>query len=339
MASIPTVAATSTLAMVCTAEARGIDTTPVLARAGLSRALLEDPDTRIPAPTVIQVWDTLRELTADAALQLAAPTSLPFGAYRVIDYLVGASATVGDGFRSFARFFQLITEAATLEIECEDDEYRLRLSTPGGGGVPPVYVDYVFAALISRVRMRICPDLRIKRVELQRPAPENVTRYAEVFGTQIVFGASHDRLSFTDEQWNVPTESPDAALAHLLEEHARILSQRTPRSTVGLSTEVEQAIGAAPSGAGSAEHVARALNVSVRTLQRKLVASGTTFRQISDDVRGRLAVGYLADARVSIAEVAFLLGFSDQSSFNRAFRRWTGESPGRWRRRRLETLS
>jgi AraC-like DNA-binding protein len=74
--------------------------------------------------------------------------------------------------------------------------------------------------------------------------------------------------------------------------------------------------------------------VSVRTLQRKLVATGTTFREVSETVRGRLAEGYLTDPGVSIAEVAFLLGFSDQSSFNRAFRRWTGESPGRWRRGR-----
>ena len=335
----PSIAATSTLAMVCTAEARGVRTADLLSSAGLSRALLEDPDTRIPAPTVLTIWNALRERTADPALQLVAPTSLPFGAYRVIDYLVGASATLGEGVRRFARFFELITEAATLEIECGDDEYRLRLSTPDGGAVPPVYVDYVFAALISRIRMRIYPNLKVKRVELQRSAPEARARYDEVFGPHIEFGAPYDRLCFSGEQWDTATESPDAALAHLLEEHARILAQRLPRSPVGILAEVEQTIAAAPPEGGSVEHVARALNVSVRTLQRKLIASGTTFRQISDDVRGRLAVGYLADAKVSIAEVAFLLGFSDQSSFNRAFRRWTGESPGRWRRRRAESLS
>jgi AraC-like DNA-binding protein len=337
--AIPTVAATSTHAMLCAAEARGVETADLLADAGLSRAAIEDPDTRLPAPVVLAIWNALRERTADPELQLVAPTSLPFGAYRVIDYLVGASATVGEGLQRFARFFPLITEAATLDIDVADEEHRLRLARPDGGAVPPVYVDYVFAALVSRIRMRICPSLQVKRVELQRPAPPAFARYVVTFGPHIVFGATCDRLCFTQEQWDAPTESADASLAHLLEEHARILAQRLPRSPVGLMAEVEQTIAAAPPEAGSVEHVAKSLNVSVRTLQRKLVANGTTFRQISDDVRGRLAVGYLADARVSIAEVAFLLGFSDQSSFNRAFRRWTGESPGRWRRRRMPILS
>ena len=75
--------------------------------------------------------------------------------------------------------------------------------------------------------------------------------------------------------------------------------------------------------------------MSVRTLQRRLVDSGTTFRSVSDEVRRQLALGYLADPAVSIAEVAFLLGFSEQRSFNRAFRRWTGETAGRWRRKHL----
>jgi AraC-like DNA-binding protein len=73
--------------------------------------------------------------------------------------------------------------------------------------------------------------------------------------------------------------------------------------------------------------------MSVRTLQRRLVDSGTTFHKVSDAVLARLAAGYLTDPSVSVSEVAFLLGFSEQSAFNRAFRRWTGDSPGRWRRR------
>jgi AraC-like DNA-binding protein len=336
---IPSVAATSTLAMVCTAEARGIDTADLLATAGLNRVELEDPDLRIPAPVVLSIWHSLRERAADPALQLIAPTSLPFGAYRVIDYLVGASATVGEGVRRFARFFHLITEAATLEVESDGEEYCLHLATPGGGAVPPVYVDYVFAALTTRIRMRICTDLCVKRVELRQSEPAQRAPYDELFAAQIEFGAAQDRLCFSREQWEAPIESADAALAHLLEEHARILAQRVSRGTAGFSTDVERAIAAAPLDAGSMVDVARALHMSVRTLQRRLVASGTTFRKLSEDVRAQLAQGYLADATVSIAEVAFLLGFSDQSSFHRAFRRWTGESPGRWRRRRVRKLA
>src|SRR5690606_31476348 len=84
-----------------------------------------------------------------------------------------------------------------------------------------------------------------------------------------------------------------------------------------------------------AEDVARVLHISVRTLQRKLEDTGTTFRKMAEEIRAQLAEEYLADSSVGIAEVAFLLGFGDQSSFNRAFRRWTGETPGRWRKMHL----
>ena len=335
----PSIAATSTLAMVRTAEARGFTTADLLTQAGLTRAALDDPDLRLSAPTVLALWNALRERTADPALQLVAPTSLPFGAYRVIDYLVGASATVGEGIRRFVRFFQLITQTAALSIESDGDEYRLCVATPDGGAVPPVYVDYVFAALISRIRMRIRPALAVKQVTLRHSESGLLARYQEIFRAPVRFGAPDDRLCFSHEEWRAPTELADAALARLLEEHARILAQRIPHGDPGFSAEVEKTIVAAPAEGGSAEQVARALHVSVRTLQRKLIAAGTTFRQVSESVRGQLAAGYLADSGVSIAEVAFLLGFSDQSSFNRAFRRWTGESPGRWRRRHAGSLA
>jgi len=327
----PSIAATSTLAMVRTAAARGIQTPDLLEQAGLSLELLEDPDARIPGPTVLALWNALRERTADPALQLFAPVSLPFGAYRVIDYLVAASATVGDGVGRFARFFGLVADNVSLTIEQDRDEHRLCLAAAEGGPIPPLYVDYVFAALVGRVRMRIRPELRVHRVDLRRPQPPSTDPYTEVFRAPVRFGAGADRLCFDDEEWVAPIEGADEALARLLEEHARILAQHIPQAPPGFRAEVERAITAALPDSGSAGKVARALHVSVRTLQRKLEAEGTTFREVYETVVAQLAMTYLSDPKVSIAEVAFLLGFSDPSSFNRAFRRWTGETPGRWR--------
>jgi AraC-like DNA-binding protein len=323
--------------MARTAAARGIEVADLLEKAGLTPEFLEDPDARIPGPTVLAIWNALRERTADPALQLLAPATLPFGAYRVIDYLVAASATVGDGLRRFARFFGLIAEGLTLSITRDTEGPCLGLTSADGGQVPPVYVDYVFAALVSRIRMRIRPNLKVRRVDLRQPLPSTTTPYREVFQAPVRFGATEDRLCFSQEEWDSRTESADAALVRLLEEHARIIAQRSPHAPAGFRGEVEKAIASALPEGGSAEDVARALNASVRTLQRKLVATGTTFREVSEAVRGQLAKGYLTDPTVSITEVAFLLGYSEESAFNRAFRHWTGESPGRWRRRRERT--
>jgi AraC-like DNA-binding protein len=335
----PSIAVTSTLAMVRTAEARGAPAADLLERAGLARATLEDPDARIPAPIVLGLWNALRQRTGDPALQLAAPATLPFGAYRVIDYVVAASGTVGEGIERFARFFELIAEAITLRISKEEDGSVLSLMMGDGGAVAPIYVDYVFAALVTRIRMRIRPALKVGRVEFCQPEPQDTAPYREVFRAPLSFSTAADRLYFSAEEWSAPTQSPDAALALLLEEHARVLARRLPGSVSGFRADVEKAIASAPDEGGSAADVARALHMSVRTLQRRLDASGSTFRDVSNTVRCQLAQGYLTDRKVSIAEVAFLLGFSDQSSFHRAFRRWTGESPGRWRKRTGGTSS
>jgi AraC-like DNA-binding protein len=329
----PSIAATSTLAMVLTAEARGVPTADLLAEAGLTLEFLEDLDARIPGPTVLALWEALRERTADPTIQLAAPASLPFGAYRVIDFLVGASSSVGEGIRRFSRFFMLIADAVELCIDRDEAGFSLSLARADGGAVPPVYVDYVFAALVTRMRMRIRPDLQVRALELRQPVPISATPYTELFRAPVRFGAPADRLCFSAEEWEAPTATADAALGRMLEEHARILAERLPHAP-GFTTDVRKTIvGTLPEGA-SADSVARALHMSVRTLQRRLVATGTTFREVADTVRIQLAEGYLVDRSVSIAEVAVLLGFSDQTSFHRAFRRWTGEPPGRWRRRR-----
>ena len=329
----PTIAATSTLAMVRTAEGRGSPTADLLDAAGITRATIEDPDARLAGPAVLGLWNALRQRTGDPALQLAAPTSLAFGAYRVIDYLVAASATVGEGIDRFARFFRLIADAIILRIERDGGSCCLCLATADGGPVPPVYVDYVFAALVSRIRMKIRPSLRVHGVELRQPEPPSPAPYVETFRAPVRFGASTDRLCFSSAEWESPMDSADPGLARLLEEHARTLARRLPPAPSGFTADVQKTIAAVMPEGGSAQDVARALNCSVRTLQRKLVTTGSTYREVCESVRGKLAQDYLTDPKVSIAEVAFMLGFSDQTSFTRAFRRWTGNSPGRWRRR------
>ncbi len=329
----PSIAVTSTLAMVRAAEERGFETADLLAAAKLTRERLEDPDERIPGPVVLALWNALRERTGDPALQLAAPTCLPFGAYHVIDYMVGASATVGAGIDRFARFFRLIADGVSTAIEAADDEWRFVLAMTNGGAVPPVYVDYVFAALVRRIRMRIRPRLRVLRVDLRQPEPAVSHVYRQMFEAPVHFGVDADRLCFDAKEWHAPMDTADPALAKLLEEHARTRARRVPGVRSGFTADVENAIAATLPQGGSARVVAHALHMSVRTLQRKLVDSGVTFRQVADDVRRRLAEEYLTQPKVSMAEVAFLLGFSDQSTFHRAFRRWTGEPPGRWRRR------
>src|SRR5689334_18776551 len=122
-----TIAVPSTLAMVLAAEARGAITADILDAARITRAHLEDPDGRLPAAVVMQTWNELRKRTGDPTLQLAAPATLAWGKYRVIDYLVASSTTIGQGIDRFARFFALIADAISLTITRDADLHVLTI--------------------------------------------------------------------------------------------------------------------------------------------------------------------------------------------------------------------
>jgi len=321
--------------MVLAARARGLDTGPVLDEAGLAMATLETPEARIPVALALSVWEALRERTRAPTLQLEAPLALPYGAYRVLEYLVSSSHSVGDGVRRFARYFGLIHARVVLGVESDPREAFLVASLADGAAVPPVYVDYIFAALVCRVRMRPRPDLRVARVELRRDEPEEAPAYERVFRAPVAFGASRDRLCFAREEWDSPMATRDPTLAEILDEHARWRSGAVPDADGGAARRVQDAIVQRLPDGARVEDVARSLGLSVRTLQRSLAEAGTSFSALLEEARRGLAEAYLSDPRTSVGEVALLLGFGDQSSFHRAFLRWTGEAPGRWRRARL----
>ncbi len=331
--ALPLSTVTSTLAMVRAAERRGVDAQPVLARHGVTMATLLDPDNHLPVSTEFAIWDELRAETREPALQLVAPIELPVGTYHVLDYLVGVSATVGDGMRRIARFLGIIARQVEVSAQVADDECRLVATTASGGAVPPMYVDYTFGAVVGRMRA-IAPDaFAVERVQLRQPPPASPAAYRDVFLCPVDFGAGADALVFSRARWDTRLPAHDPTLAQVLETHARFRLERMAAAPVALAGDVRAAIIAALPDGAPVDAVARALRLSVRTLLRRLDDAGTTYRDALDTVRGELAREYLHDGRVAISEVALLLGFADQRSFHRAFERWTGETPGRWRAR------
>jgi AraC-like DNA-binding protein len=129
-----------------------------------------------------------------------------------------------------------------------------------------------------------------------------------------------------------PLVRADAGLCAVLERHARELLERLPRAT-SLSGRIRQLVaGDLVKGVPSPAEVARRLHMSGRTLQRRLREDGTSHRALVDELRRDLAMRYLGEREIGIAEVAFLLGFSEASAFHRAFRRWSGTTPSAYRR-------
>jgi AraC-like DNA-binding protein len=145
--------------------------------------------------------------------------------------------------------------------------------------------------------------------------------------------AERNALVYAREAWRAPVAGRDALLQRTLRRHAEVLLDRSARAARG---DVAERVRAAllqrvRVGLPPVEAVARALGLGPRTLQRRLRAQGVTFAGLADEVRASLAREYLGDPGLNVSEVAYLLGFSEPSAFTRAFRRWTGKTPMRFR--------
>lgn len=326
-----TVLSVATRAVLAACARLGLDAADLLRAAGLTSAEVENPDARLPARRVDALWAAAYARANDPHLALHAAEALPFGAYKVLDFVAASSATVGEALGRVGAYFALVDPRAVLETR-DGDPVRLVLRARDVGAEVPASAQlFTFAALVTRMRFCAGGAWSPGRVELASPAPLDAGEHRRVFQAEVLFDCPEPRLSLPRPAWEALISSANPALLSVLEDHARRLLAELPRGE-GLAGRVRAAIaGDLPRGEPTVARIARRLAMSERTLQRRLREEGHTLAGLLDEVRAALAKAHLSDPAVSPSEVAWLLGFSDQSAFGRAFRRWTGKPPAAWR--------
>ena len=327
-----TVLTVSSRAMVAACERLGLDADVLLRSAGISRKVLEDPDARLEAAKVGALWTRAYEMSGDPVLSLHAAEACPLGAYKVIDYMAANASSVGEAFRYAARYFWLVNTAIRLPIDASGDPVTFDVEDESGpAGVSRPYAEYCFAAFVLHVRGGTGVDFPLRRITFVHRAPPDIREHERIFGCPVKFGAEHNRLFIDRAVWETPTAGAHPGVLQVLTEHADLLLQKLPRGP-DLVERTRRAIGERLRGGDSSlEGVARELSTSARSLQRHLRDLGYSYNSLADEVRAATARLYLEQPDIAISEVAYLLGFSDQSTFNRAFKRWTGDTPARAR--------
>lgn len=311
----------------------GLDVAALATEAGIPGAILDDPDGRVPLPVMVRVWETLPGRCGDDDLGLHLAEAVHPGAITVVGYLVCTAPTVGEGWRRALRFERLVQEATHTFIEHTPAALRLvQRNDDPSLETPRHAAEFGFAAGLLYARRASGQPIVPRAVRFAHRAPPSDAEHRRVFGVAPRFGCGETVIEFDHAVADLPHLTADPDLFRMLEAQADALLRRhtpAPGFVPAVVAEVESLL---PGGDCSLSRVARALGLSRRTLQRRLAEAGVTLHGLADDARRRVALQLLGDPRTPIAAVALATGFSEASAFHRAFVRWTGQSPGAWRR-------
>lgn len=318
-------------AMLAGCRRHGVSPALILRRLGEDASLLENPDARFPRNRIGDLIAAIALALNDETLGfLARPT--PPGGMEMWIHASITSQTLGEAMERWIRFWRMVHHEQETTLSVDGDQARVMTVFTDHSEVDrSAFVTWLMFLMVRLASWLIGKPLLLDRLCLAFDAPADPDDYADMFPCRHYFARAYNSFDFNRRFLDMPVvQSPDAVhdlvrnLPHLM------AVQRVDHS---LTAEVSRMVRAA----GTADEVSlgcvsRHLNCSEDTIRRRLKSEGSTFSQIRESVRRDRAVYHLESLGTPINEIAYMLGFSEPSAFNRAFKRWTGQTPGDYRR-------
>jgi AraC-like DNA-binding protein len=313
-------------------EARGLAVHDLCLESGIEPAGLSHPDAHLPLSCAAALFELSVAKSGDRLLPVRATLQ-----YRpdpnLFDYASMASATLGDALVRVSRYSALMIEGIELSLERGPVVSRMCYRSRHALSLPDCMIEYIVGVGVIASQHW----LRLKfpvTVELRHHAPEIVDGYLGVFG-EVRFDCADNAVCFPTAALELPLPEADPEMSPLLDARASAKLQQKRATTPSLKARVRDALLVQlEDGEPSLERIAERLKMSARTLRRRLREEDTTHRELLDGLRQELARAWLAEPGAQIEDVALRLGFSDATSFHRAFRRWEGKTPAQFIRER-----
>ncbi|HVU01699.1 MAG TPA: AraC family transcriptional regulator [Polyangiaceae bacterium] len=309
--------------------ARRIDPGSLLTGVGISADQFGDPDNRISHETAMVLLARTVEVTGDDALGIHAAEHIRPGDFDALEHVARASRTLRSALDAVSRYVRLLHDATTFvhSVSGERESWTLHVEP----AAHRASVEFAVATLVVAGRLITGRDDAPEEVLFSHSAPPDVSEYARVLRCKITWGAPRTALVFDRALLDRTFSQANPALSATLEQHAERLLAELPKGRTYATRVREHLVAALQAGDPTLGNVVSRLKTSDRTLRRRLQEEGVTFSDLLSDVRRELALRYLEDPRLSVDEIAFLLGFANGSAFRRAFRRWTGVAPSEHR--------
>jgi AraC-like DNA-binding protein len=292
-------------------------------------------DDRIPVKDFADIWQKALESSRDPnfGLHFGQSSSVTHSSGILYPVMMNCPTLLA-ALEKQARYHNLVTDFLQLHLREEGNEIILYWEI-ADDSMPLDHhlVESIFCSLVMTLNEISRSTLKINAIHFAHDAPSDINEYKRIFPFQLKFNQERPAIHFNSASLNEPLLLANPQLLERFEQVAREMQAQqshTKQWTNQLSTNIRQTLmqGEKPQlNAASA-----ALHMSTRQLQNKLKEEGTSYQELLDDVREFMALEYLRDPQLSVCQIAFLLGFSEQSTFNHAFKRWTGQTPGVYRK-------
>lgn len=315
----------------------GMDVDTVFRRLGVTPELLADRNIRTPHAAQLLFWRVMEDVSADADIGLHLGENMPVYKGQVLQYLFLSSPTFGEGLQralSYQRLLSDASQASTGVVE-DGDAYILVESASSEVGALRHLTECLTLGLVRFFRYVTDDAFCASCIQFVYDQPAAITEHERIFQCPVMFGQAENRIVFSRKLLELPSSHAEPELLQL---HEKLASEHVAKlERQDIVARVNRVFGEILETAQvSLEEVAERLGLRARTLRSRLSDAGTNFNQLLADYRCNLAKRLLAGTDESIDEIVYLTGFSEPSTFYRAFKRWTGQTPVEYRNQRRQ---
>ena len=339
-APIPTIQAAATAGILDHTRQGGGDVHAVLRQAHLTVDDLTRPENRLPLPSFVRLIESASRATGDEWFGAHLGQVCPLGALGLPGHIATLAPTVEQALESFSRHYPLLGDATDVQLRLDEEHFSFTYRVLDEESWPRRQdAEQVITMVVSLIRRWVDPRWAPELVWFEHRAPGNATEIERILGCPVRFSCATNTVWFDGAGARRPNPGADQASFQLLSWFADTVADQ-PRPTQSLTDQVLAAIDTCANlGDGSVEPVARSLGLQARTLQRRLRAVNTSFRDLHEQYRQVQAAKLLEESELPPKEIAYRLGYANASSFIRAFRSWTSTTPTRFREDKGGTLS
>lgn len=290
-------------------------------------AALDDPQGIVPFTAWHGVFEHVAEVLDDDAAMFDMFNNIEIGSFSLFDYVFACAPTLRDACQAWGKFIQIRTNAYDLTFkETETSGYVEWPSLEGRGEWRQLMfarIGWATRQLEHALDMSVPPVL----IELATPAPTNTSAFQKKYHGRLLFNASHNRISFPKALLEQPLRRNDSHLYQIILKSAFQELEEFGRMESPISRLANEIAANLSEGGAALPKIAAKLGMSQRAIQRLLEKEGTTFRKLNEEIRKSAAERYLRSTSLPMKEIAYLLGFSELSTFSRAVKIWFGAPP------------